>query len=76
MILKSSDTLEEKGKEIGMENLDIRILTKSSGLMYKDVASRMGISKEYLSRVLRYPLKPKTKERIMTALYELRGESR
>lgn len=58
-----------------MNNLDIRLYVKGSGLLFKDVAEQMGVTPEYLSRVLRYQLKPEMRERILTAVRELRGES-
>lgn len=58
-----------------MNNLDIRLYVKDSGLLFKDVAEQMGVTPEYLSRVLRYQLKPEMRERILTAVRELRGES-
>ena len=58
-----------------MNNLDIRLYVKDSGLLFKDVAEQMGVTPEYLSRVLRYQLKSDMRERILTAVRELRGES-
>ena len=58
-----------------MNNLDIRLYVKDSGLLFKDVAEQMGVTPEYLSRALRYRLKPDMRERILTAVRELRGES-
>ena len=58
-----------------MNNLDIRLYVKDSGLLFNDVAEQMGVTPEYLSRVLRYQLKPEMRERILTAVRELRGES-
>lgn len=58
-----------------MNNLDIRLYVKDSGLLFKDVAEQMGVTPEYLSRVLKYQLKPDMRERILTAVRELRGES-
>ncbi|MBO5388502.1 MAG: LacI family DNA-binding transcriptional regulator [Lachnospiraceae bacterium] len=55
-----------------MNNLDIRIYVKESGLLFKDVAEQMGVTPEYLSRVLRYKLKPKMRERILSAIRELK----
>lgn len=65
---------QKEGSDI-MNNLDIRLYVKDSGLLFKDVAEQMGVTPEYLSRVLRYQLKPDMRERILTAVRELRGES-
>lgn len=65
---------KKEGSDI-MNNLDIRLYVKDSGLLFKDVAEQMGVTPEYLSRVLRYQLKPDMRERILTAVRELRGES-
>ena len=58
-----------------MNNLDIRLDVKDSGLLFKDVAEQMGVTPEYLSKVLRYKLKPEMRERILSAIRELKGES-
>lgn len=54
------------------ENLDIRLHIAESGLLYKDVARQMGVSRVYLSRVLKDPLKPGMRERILAAVSELK----
>jgi len=58
-----------------MNNLDIRFYVMDLGLYYKDIARKMGVTPEYLSRVLRYPLKPEMRARILAAVSELKGES-
>ena len=57
-----------------MNNLDIRLYVKDSGLLFKDVAEQMGVSPTYLSRVLGRPLTPKTREKILKAVRELLEE--
>lgn len=58
-----------------MKNLDIRLEVSESGLKYKDIAEKMGISRVYLSTLMRYDLSPANHERIMKAIRELkRGE--
>lgn len=54
-----------------MRNLDIRIIVSESGLLYKDVARQMGISRVWLAKLMRYDLTPANKERIMKAIREL-----
>lgn len=57
-----------------MENLDVRLIVADAKLTYKAIAARMGITRQYLSMCLRYPLKPDMKERIIAAVDDLRGE--
>ena len=57
-----------------MENLDIRLYVKESGLMFKEVAEQMGITDVHLSRVLKNKLKPDMRNRILNAINELRGD--
>ena len=57
-----------------MNNLDIRMLVSETGLKYKDIADELNISREWLSRLLRYDLTPKNKIRIMAAIGELTSE--
>lgn len=56
-----------------MNNLDVRIFIKDSGLLFKEVAEQMGVSRVYLSRVLKNELKPEMRDRILKAVNELRG---
>ena len=56
-----------------MENLDIRFMVTGSGLTYKAIAQEIGISRYYLSRIMRKPLSPKNKIRIMTAIDRLKA---
>ena len=56
-----------------MRNLDIRVMVAGSGLKYKDIAEVMGISRQYLSLLMRYDLTPKNRERILRAIEELKG---
>lgn len=58
-----------------MENLGIRILVSESKLRYKDIAHQMGITPEWLSRLMRKDLEPEMREKILTAISELRGEA-
>lgn len=57
-----------------MENLEIRLLVADMKLAYKEIAARIGVTPEYLSRCMRFPLKTEMRARIMAAVDELRGE--
>ena len=57
-----------------MENLDVRLIVADANLTYKAIAARIGITRQYLSTCMRYPLKPEMKARIMAAVNDLRGE--
>ena len=57
-----------------MENLEIRLLVADMKLSYKKIAARIGVTPEYLSRCMRFPLKPDMEARIMAAVDDLRGE--
>lgn len=56
-------------------NPDIRLYVQASGLMYKDIAKQMGVSAEHLCRTLRAELKPQMRDRILTAIRKLRGDT-
>ena len=66
-------TLSKGGEAV--ENLGIRILVSESKLRYKDIAHRMGITPEWLSRLMRKDLEPEVRDKILTAISELRGEA-
>lgn len=51
-----------------MKNLDIRILISEKGLKHKDIAKEMGITPEWLSRLLRYDCNRSDRERILKAI--------
>ena len=56
-----------------MKNLDIRTLVSEKGLKYKDIAKEMGVSPEWLSRLMRFTLTAENKARIMGANEKLTG---
>ena len=58
-----------------MKNIDIRVMVAESGLRYKDIAAELGISPEWLSKLLRYTLSPDNKARIVAAIEKMKGES-
>ena len=57
-----------------MRNLDIRVMVSESGLKYTDIAKQMGISRQYLSLLMRYDLTPENRSKILKAIRELREE--
>lgn len=56
-----------------MENLNIRIAVKDSGVTYKAIAKEIGITPEWLCRLMRNDLSPENKIRIMTAIDRLKA---
>ena len=57
-----------------MKNLELRLMVSDAGLTYKRIAKQLGVTPEYLSRCMRFELKPEMRERIMTAIEELRRD--
>lgn len=58
-----------------MRNLDIRVMVSESGLRYTEIAKQMGISRVWLSNLMRYDLTTDNREKILRAIRELKGES-
>ena len=56
-----------------LENIWVRSQVVEARLHYKDIAKQIGVTPEYLSRCMRYPLKPDMYARVVAAIYELRG---
>ena len=56
-----------------MRNLDIRVMVSESGLKYTDIAKQIGISRVWLSTLMRYDLTPENKNRIMGAIVSLKN---
>lgn len=56
------------------KNTDIRIMVADKGVQYKDIAAAMGITKEYLCRLMRKPLADSMKIRVIDAIYRV-GET-
>lgn len=54
-----------------MNNVDIRILIKANDLKQYQVAEKMGITVEHLSRVLKGEITQKMRDKIMKAIMEL-----
>ena len=57
-----------------MRNLEIRIMVNEAGLTYTAIAEKMGISRVWLSNLMRYDLTNENREKILKAIRELRGE--
>ena len=58
-----------------MRNLDIRVMVSESGLKYTEIAKHMGISRVWLSNLMRYDLTPENRSKILRAIRELNKES-
>ena len=56
------------------QNLDIRLLVKENNLKYADIAKHMGISKDWLSSLMRKELNKKNRERILRAIQEMTAD--
>ena len=54
-----------------MRNIDIRVLVSDHGLKYKDIADKLNVTPEWLSRLLRNDLTPENKIRITRAIEDL-----
>ena len=59
---------------MSLENIEIRLAVNEAGLTFRMIAAQMDITPEYLSKVMRKPLRPAMKERIIQAINVLRGE--
>lgn len=57
-----------------MRNLEIRVMVSESGLLYQDIAKKMGISRVWLSNLMRHDLSPENRAKILKAIRELKEE--
>ena len=55
-------------------NLDVRIAVIDNNVSFKQIAAQMGVTPEYLSRVMGRQLNPLMRARILAALAELTGQ--
>ena len=49
-------------------------MVSESGLKYTEIAKHMGISRVWLSNLMRYDLTTENREKILKAIRELKGE--
>lgn len=63
-----------KGVGDVIENVGIRQVVAEAGVTYREIAKRIGLTPQYLSRVMRYPLKADMQLRIMRAVRDLQGD--
>ena len=68
------DDIRKGGRRVTTENLDIRMLVSEMKLTFKSIAERLNVTPEYLSRCMRYPLKPEMRARIMDVITDQRGD--
>lgn len=59
-----------------MRNMDIRIRVSESGIHYKDIAAKLGISPEWLSKLMSRELSPERRQQIKQAIMELKDDTR
>lgn len=59
-----------------MRNIDVRVIVSEAGLTYKRIAEQMGVSRGWLSNLMRYDLTPENHDRIMKAIRELKSGGR
>ena len=68
------EDIRKGGRRVTTENLDIRMLVSEMKLTFKSIAERLNVTPEYLSRCMRYPLKPEMRARIMDVITDQRGD--
>lgn len=56
-----------------MKNLDVRVMVSDSGLKYKAIAKELGISPEWLSKLMKHTLTADNRARIIAAINKLKG---
>lgn len=54
-----------------MKNIDIRMAVSDAGLKYQDIAKQMGVSRVWLSTLMRHELTKENRERVLRAINEL-----
>jgi hypothetical protein len=58
-----------------LENLDVRLIVSDAKLTYKAIAAEIGVTRQYLSKCMRYPLKPEMRSKILDTVDGLRGKA-
>lgn len=61
--------------KMNLSNLEIRKLVIDSGVQYKDIAKKLGMSREWLSRCMRNQLSQAMEESIRIAIDELKSSA-
>ena len=56
-----------------MKNIDVRIMVADAKIHYKDIANHIGVTPEYLSRLMKKDLTPENRLRIIKAIQTLKG---
>ena len=59
-----------------MQNLDIRIMVAENKVRYQDIARKMGISRQWLSELMRRNLSPEKRQQIKQAIMQLKDDTR
>ena len=57
-----------------MENMEIRMEVMQSGITYKRLAKEMGISREWLSRLMSRPLSKENRLKLVDALARIQTD--
>ena len=57
-----------------MQNLDIRLMADENKVRYQDIARKMGISRQWLSELMRRNLSPERRQQIKQAIMELKDD--
>lgn len=57
-----------------MENEDVRLQVFTTEVTYRAIAAKMGVSHEYVCRLMSHPLSEKNRERILQAIEALKDE--
>ena len=57
-----------------MQNLDIRIMVAENKVRYQDIARKKGISRQWLSELMRRNLSPERRQQIKQAIMELKDD--
>ena len=58
---------------MNMNNIDVRVAVAESGFTYRKIAEEIGISPEWLSRLMRHELSDENKKRILKSIDSLKN---
>lgn len=56
-----------------MENQDIRLKARGSGVSFWEIADYIGVSEPTFTRIMRRPVDKETKHRILNAIAEIKS---